>query len=85
MSIPKGVINFDHFHCSIEQDQDQCCFTIDIKGCDRKFNFKALTVEECQAWIDEISVHLINSEGFKKDKSSEGNKKPWRFDNISEL
>ena len=46
--------------------------------------FKAATLESSTEWITELHKHVGTSEGFLHRKTSEGIKKPWRFDNMSE-
>jgi hypothetical protein len=54
-----------------------------MNGADRIFEFKADTPEIAKNWAETISKHIIESDGFKGDKTCLGLKKPWRFDHMS--
>jgi hypothetical protein len=84
VKIPQGVLNFDHFECTLEEvAKDQCCFNLLLTG-NRNFQFKANTPEVANAWKKELNRHIKASEGFLRKKSAKDLKKPWKFDNMSE-
>mmetsp|Transcript_18036 Transcript_18036/g.30738 ORF Transcript_18036/g.30738 Transcript_18036/m.30738 type:complete len:192 (+) Transcript_18036:824-1399(+) len=85
--IPQGVFNFDQFMFEVEEvpDSKGLCFSINIFGIpERKFKFRADSVEESVAWQQEIKRHIDYSEGKKFNRSALGLQKPWKFDCISE-
>ena len=62
----KGCINFEFYEVTIERsEKNPKCFVLLITGVkDRKFEFKAATVESATAWHTEILKHIGKSEGF---------------------
>lgn len=55
-----------------------------MDGSTREFKFRAEDKETATRWFNTIEVQIRDSEGVMEEKSAEGLRKPWRFDNISE-
>mmetsp|Transcript_17538 Transcript_17538/g.29584 ORF Transcript_17538/g.29584 Transcript_17538/m.29584 type:complete len:240 (+) Transcript_17538:294-1013(+) len=82
---PSGVLNFEHFMCSVSTSKkDSCCFSLRLAGNDRLFEFKAPSPESRDEWVKELQFHISISQGYLNQKMSDNHRKPWRFDTISE-
>jgi hypothetical protein len=48
----RGIINFDHYECTIERSKNKDkCFEIKISGINQRcFQFKAISLEQCNVW-----------------------------------
>ena len=57
LAVPQGVLNFDHFNCTVEKcdDKDGILFNIHIMGIDdRTFQFKAQNKQDAINWQIEL-------------------------------
>ena len=84
MKVPEFVFNMDHFNIKIDPANEENEFDLRFHGLDEVFEFKAETREDAISWKIELKRHILDSDGFKLNRSAKGLVKPWMFDNISE-
>jgi hypothetical protein len=90
--IRMGILDFDIYQVTIEVDGKEPGFNLRIRNSDHEFSFRAPSEmikdgekrQYLQDWIDEISIHLQESEGtLKKLAGPEMDIKFWHSDQMT--